>query len=187
MKVLLFNGSLEKKPTSTSYAIIACLRHLLEGKGMETTVFNLAEAAVPFFDTAGLQQVPEAAREMTNIFRDADLHIWLTPLYHGSMTGAMKNCLDWIEISSKEKVPYLTNKVVGMVCWAEGGHAMQGINTMDAVAKALRAWVLPYSVPAVRGHLFTPDYSITEEYQKKFELLVNLLTDVKFQFADNQH
>ncbi|WP_291912332.1 NADPH-dependent FMN reductase [Chitinophaga sp. CB10] len=185
MKVLLFNGSLEKKPTSTSFAIIAHLREQLERKGMDVTVFNLAEASIPFFDTAGLQEIPEAAKEMTKIFRDADLHIWLTPLYHGSMTGAMKNCLDWIEISAREPIPYLTNKVIGMVCWAEGGHAMQGINTMEAVAKALRAWVLPYSVPAVRGHLYNKaDYSISEEYSKKFDLLVNLLTDVKFQFAE---
>ncbi|NIG57456.1 NADPH-dependent FMN reductase [Chitinophaga sp. Cy-1792] len=184
MKVLLFNGSLEKKPTSTSYAIINYLQEQLHKKGATTTVFNLAEADIPFFDTAALQQIPESAREMTKIFREADLHIWLTPLYHGSMTGAMKNCLDWIEISSKEPVAYLTNKVVGMVCWAEGGHALQGINTMEAVAKALRAWVLPYSVPVVRGHLYnTADYSISKEYQQKFDLLVNLLTDVKFQFA----
>jgi len=27
---------------------------------------------------------------------------------------------------------------------------MQGINAMDAVAKALRAWVVPYSVPLVK-------------------------------------
>ena len=50
---------------------------------------------------------------MTETFRSADLHIWLTPLYHGSMTGIMKNCLDWLEISAKETTPYLTGKVVG--------------------------------------------------------------------------
>ncbi|MBB2949449.1 hypothetical protein FHR29_000181 [Sphingobacterium sp. JUb56] len=36
---------------------------------------------------------------------------------------------------------------MGLVCWADGVQAMQGINTMDAIAKSLRAWPLPYSVP----------------------------------------
>ncbi|WP_143307106.1 NADPH-dependent FMN reductase [Chitinophaga vietnamensis] len=183
MKVLIFNGSLEKRPTSTSFAIINYLKQQLEEKGIDLNIFHLSEASIPFFDTS-LSNVPKSAELMTAIFRDADLHIWLTPLYHGCMTGAMKNCLDWIETSAKQPVPYLTNKVVSMICWAEGGHAMQGINAMEAVAKSLRAWVLPYSVPAVRGHLIAADHSITEEYRKKFDLLINLLTDVKFRPQD---
>ena len=112
---------------------------------------------------------------MAAAFRSADLHIWLTPLYHGSMTGIMKNCLDWLEISAKETSPYLTGKVVGMVCWADGGQAMQGITAMDAVAKSLRAWTLPYSIPVVRRSLYDDKGNIAKEYQMKFDRMTSLL------------
>ncbi len=66
----------------------------------------------------------------------------------------MKNCLDWLEVTANRYEPYLTDKTVGLVCWADGLQAMQGINAMDAIAKSLRAWPLPFSVPIVRSALF---------------------------------
>lgn len=174
MKVLIFNGALERRSTGTSHAISAYFKCRLASAGLDVNVFNLAEAGIPFFDTT-LNTTPYAVQVMAAQFREASLHIWLTPLYHGGMTGIMKNCLDWLEISSKEPVPYLTNKIVGLVCWAGGGHAMQGINAMDAVAKSLRSWTLPYSIPIVRGNLYDREGNIATEYQEKFDRMVNLM------------
>lgn len=69
----------------------------------------------------------------------------------------MKNCLDWLEVTANRYEPYLTDKTVGLVCWADGLQAMQGINAMDVIAKSLRAWPLPFSVPIVRSALFDGD------------------------------
>lgn len=186
MKVLLFNGSFERKETSASHRITSYFKQALEAKQHEVIVFNLPEAGIPILDVDNWE-APASVVAMNKAFREADAHIWLTPLYHGSMTGAMKNCLDWLELSAKEPSPYLTNKVVGMVCWADGGQAMQGINAMDSVAKALRAWTLPYCVPIVRRLLIDPETNtFTEEYQHKFDLMTQLLssTDIpKYSFS----
>lgn len=165
---------MERRTNSTSHAIAGYLKNKLQSEGSEVSVFNLSEASIPFFDIT-LSTIPIAAQVMAEEFRSADLHIWLTPLYHGSMTGIMKNCLDWLEISAKETAPYLTDKVVGLVCWADGGQAMQGITAMDAVAKSLRAWTLPYSIPAVRSHLYDHAGNLSKEYQMKFDRMTNLL------------
>ncbi|RKD92602.1 NADPH-dependent FMN reductase [Mangrovibacterium diazotrophicum] len=176
MKVLIFNGSFERKENSTSHRIANFFKEALEQKQHEVTVFNLGNADIPILDVENWE-APESVVAMNKAFREADAHIWLTPMYHGSMTGAMKNCLDWLELSAKEPEPYLTNKVVGMVCWADGGQAMQGINAMDSVAKALRAWTLPYCIPAVRRLLTDPETNeFTEEYQNKFNLMAQLLS-----------
>ncbi|HEX9502985.1 MAG TPA: NADPH-dependent FMN reductase [Patescibacteria group bacterium] len=174
MKILLFNGALERRTTGTSHQITGYFKNKLQSEGAEVTVFNLSSASIPFFDIT-LHTTPIAAQVMTETFRSADLHIWLTPLYHGSMTGIMKNCLDWLEISAKETTPYLTDKVVGLVCWADGGQAMQGITAMDAVAKSLRAWTLPYAIPAVRSSLYDHEGNISKEYQMKFDRMNKLL------------
>ena len=179
MNVLIFNGTFERRSDAISHQIAGYFQSALEQKQHNVSIFNMAEANIPIFD-ADNWQAPESVMTMNKIFRNADVHIWLTPLYHGSMTGAMKNCLDWMELSAKEPEPYLTNKIVGMVCWADGGQAMQGINAMDSVAKALRAWTLPYCVPAVRRLLIDPKtLGFTDDYQHKFNLMAQLLTSDK--------
>lgn len=168
---------MEPDVNSISRKITHAFTDKLEAKGAKVSTFHLAESGIPIFDFSHAD-VPDSVSAMNQQFRRADAHIWLTPLYHGSMTGAMKNCLDWLEISAKETCPYLTNKVIGLVCWADGAQAMQGINAMDAVAKALRAWVLPYSIPIVRGQMLPAGQNKLEgDYLSKFDILTGLLTD----------
>lgn len=179
MNILIFNGSPERRADSVAHQLVQYFRSGFEERDIEVKVFNLPESGIPLFDLE-MKEVPQAVTEMSRLFREADVHVWLTPLYHGSMTGGMKNCLDWLEISSKDPDPYLTNRVVGLVCWGDGGQAMQGINAMDSVAKALRAWVLPYCVPVVRGWLFDSENgSFTEEYRRKFDLMTQLLANAQ--------
>jgi hypothetical protein len=118
---------------------------------------------------------------MCHLFLEAELQIWMTPLYHGGMTGMMKNCLDWLELTARHEKPYLTDKVVGLVSWADGGQAMQGINAMDAVAKALRAWVVPYTVPLVKNHLYNDSHrqEFAAEHTRKLDRLVSLLVNAR--------
>ncbi len=184
MNVLLFNGSSDARPETTGFKIARYLQQQLTAKGFSVTEVNVADAHIPFFEM-GLAKPPIAVEWMCEAFLQADLHIWLTPLYHGGMTGAMKNCLDWLELTARLEKPYLTDKVIGLVCWADGGQAMQGINAMDAVAKSLRAWVVPYTVPVVKGDLFADagkrDFS--PEYDKKLDRLVSLLGNARQSLA----
>jgi arsenic resistance protein ArsH len=174
MKVLIFNGALERRTDSTSGRIAAFLQEALDRQGVKHTTFHMADAGIPLFDIS-LDHTPESVQVMNQVFREATLHIWLTPLYHGGMTGVMKNCLDWLEYSAKLPAPYLTGKTVGLVCWADGVQAMQGINGMDAVAKALRAWTAPLSVPIQRRDLFDENREISAVYKERLQLLLSVL------------
>lgn len=175
MKALIFNGALERRSQSTSGTISLYLEEKLKEYGIESTVFNLDESGIPLFDIT-LTRTPKGAEIMNSLFREADIHFWLAPLYHGSIPGVMKNCIDWLEISSKSNPPYLTDKTIGLICWADGVQAMQGINTMDAIAKSLRAWPLPFNVPITRNLLFTEgnSYQISQTYKNKLDLLVQI-------------
>lgn len=175
MKALIFNGALERRPQSTSSALSAYLAEKLDQCGIENNIFNLADSGIPLFDST-LTKTPLGVEIMNNLFTEADIHFWLAPLYHGSVPGVMKNCLDWLEISANNVRPYLTDKTVGLVCWADGAQAMQGINTMDAIAKSLRAWPLPFSVPIIKSSLFEEDKlgMITPAYKSKLDLLINI-------------
>ncbi|CAL1517880.1 NADPH-dependent FMN reductase [Chitinophaga sp. MM2321] len=184
MNVLIFNGSIDNRPYATSNRLATYLEEQLKEKNFSPEIFSLAEGQIPFFAQHEAGETPAAVTAMCESFRKADLHIWMTPLYHGGMTGAMKNCLDWLELTSKHQRPYLTGKVVALLSWADGTQAMQGINAMDAVAKALRAWVLPYSLPILKDNLYDPQTrGFTAFYQSKLDIMVQLLCAAKSHVA----
>lgn len=180
MKAIIFNGSLERRTLSTSGLISDYFSERLKIQGIQTDIFTLADSGIPLFDVS-LTKNPLAVERMAQMFTEADLHIWLAPLYHGSIPGVMKNCLDWLEVTASWYQPYLTDKTVGLVCWADGLQAMQGINAMDSIAKSLRAWPLPFSVPIVRSSLFMDDQStqISHLYSGKFDKLISIATSKK--------
>lgn len=180
MNALIFNGiGLEGiAGNSTAGRIVTYLKKICSSiADLNVEVFDLSTSNIPMLHT-NFDAISDEVKGMAAKFKNADIHIWLAPMYHGSMPGAMKNCLDWLEVTARDEHPYLTHKVVGLVCWADGGQAMLGINSMDNVAKALRAWVLPYSIPIVRKDLFDGE-EISELYKHKLEKMVCLLNESK--------
>lgn len=182
MSVLIFNGTMDSRPESIAGILANYLTQKLDQKGIDSETFHLSESGIPLFDPT-LNRTPKGVEIMNAKFQDADAHIWLSPLYHGSIPGVMKNCLDWMELTSKNIRPYLSDKIVGMVCWADGVQAMQGINAMEAIAKSLRAWPVPYSVPLQRASLIHPELplSLSQETETKLNLLLELTAGRKIQ------
>jgi arsenic resistance protein ArsH len=179
MNVLIFNGTMDSSPNTTANKLTGYFEDQFRQKGFETEVFSPAGGHIPFFEYPK-GEIPAPVQAMCDAFLKADVHVWLTPLYHGSMTGVMKNTLDWLEMTSKLSHPYLTGKVVALVCWGDGSQAMQGINAMDSVAKALRAWVLPFSVPIMKEHLYdAANGDFTVSYKHKFDMVISLLGDAR--------
>jgi len=104
MNVLIFNGCSDNKPDTTGRKLSAYLHEQLTDKGYSVTQFHISEGHIPFFDLHQAQP-PATVLEMCETFLQADLQIWLTPLYHGGMTGMMKNCLDWLELTARLEKP----------------------------------------------------------------------------------
>lgn len=188
MKAIIFNGSMDNRPESAPGRISQFFKEKLDECGVQTEVFNLADAGIPMFDLT-LSKTPLAVERMTQLFLEADTHFWLAPLYHGSIPGVMKNCLDWLEVTSGHYQPYLTDKTVGLVCWADGLQAMQGINTMDVIAKSLRAWPLPFSIPIIRSALYDAEdpAKISLMYSDKFEKLIHMATTKRIEKGFSVH
>lgn len=176
MKALIFNGALKTGPSSTSSRLTNYLKEQLNNEEIKSDIFQIEDAKIPLFHPSLLKEPPISVQRMDTLFRDADFHIWMAPLYHGNIPGVMKNCLDWLEVSANEPIPYLMGKIVGLICWANGVQAMQGINAMDAIARALRAWVAPYSIAIRREDLFDNNGDINIEQKNHFKTLLQLMT-----------
>lgn len=174
-KIVIFNGAVENQENSTSALLIGYISNRLQQMGYQPEVYPMVRKSVPLL-SLNEDHIPMEVQEMVHLFCHADIHFWLAPLYHGGIPGMMKNCLDWLEVTAGYDRPYLTDIKVGLVCWADGSQAMQGINNMDSIVKALRAWTLPYTIPMVRGQLTTTVTSniISDYYKRKLDRLIDL-------------
>src|SRR5699024_2290190 len=159
-KAIIFIGGLENRTNSASDIISNYILKELENRRIEVAVFNLSEANIPLLDFS-YQQIPASVEKMLKQFLDADIHFLLSPLYHGSIPGIIKNCFDWLELTGKLPVSHLTNKQVGLLCWSDRVQSMHRINTIEKIAKSLRAWPLPYRVSIVRNYLMDEEKTTT--------------------------
>lgn len=142
MKLVGLSGSLRAESLST-----AALRAALEiarRAGADTELCDLREIDLPMYlPEAPVEAYPLAARaRITRLlahYRDADAMLWATPTYHGSMSGAFKNALDYMELLGEQPEPYLQGKAVGLIAISDASpHA-----SMAACVTELRAWLAP--------------------------------------------
>ncbi len=145
--VVGLGGSVAEHSTS-----LAALEIALEGAkeaGARTELLDIRELALPMYDPTSTP--PESVKRMAQLIGDADGLIWSSPLYHGTISGAFKNALDWLQLLSDRKPPYLTDKIVGLISTAGGVQGLQAVNTMEFVVRALRGWAVPLVLPIAQA------------------------------------
>jgi FMN reductase len=88
-----------------------------------------------------------AAQGLVEALARADGIILGSPGYHGSISGVVKNALDYAEDLRGDARPYFTNRAVG--CIATAGGWPGAVNTLGAlrdIVHALRGWPTPLGV-----------------------------------------
>ena len=53
---------------------------------------------------------PAPATQLVDAAHGADGLLWSSPMYHGTISGAFKNALDWLYLVGDRNPPYLTDK-----------------------------------------------------------------------------
>ncbi len=143
LTVVGIGGSLARVSTS-----LAALRIALDGAaegGAETHVLDLRTLGLPMFDPD--MSVPPEVAAFCDAVYTAQGHLWSSPLYNGTISGAFKNALDWLHVLGPRTPPYLTDKVIGLISTAGGVYGLQAVNTMEFVVRSLRAWAVPLVMP----------------------------------------
>lgn len=143
IKVVGIGGSLS--PRSTSLAALDRALAAAAAAGADVTRFATHELDAPLY--ASDRPVPAVVARMCDAVAVADALIWSSPLYHGSVSGSFKNAIDWLQVLFDGGVPYLDGKLVALIGTAAGGQALQAINTMEFMVRALRGLALPLVVP----------------------------------------
>jgi len=133
------------RPGSTSERALRLVLARAEQMGARTRIFAGSALKMPAYDPAEAARTPEAAA-MVETLRAADGVVIATPSYHGSITGLIKNALDYTEDLRSDRRVYLAGRAVGSIVCADGVQAMGAtLATLRAIVHALRGWPTPFS------------------------------------------
>ena len=133
-----------------------------------------AGAAVRTFGGPYLRALPhyrgegygiEDGAELVEAVRQADGLIICSPGYHGSLSGLVKNALDYLEDLARDERPYLDGRAVGLIATAYGDQATNStLQTLRSIVHALRGWPTPMGATVkVYEGLFSPDGECLED------------------------
>jgi FMN reductase len=115
-------------------------------QGARTHLFAGPEIAFPHFDLKDSAGVG-AAQEFCSVLRKADGIILSSPCYHGSISGLIKNALDYIELMRGDSRPYFDGRAVGCIgCGAGNQGPSMVVTELRTIVHSLRGWCTPLAV-----------------------------------------
>jgi FAD reductase [NAD(P)H] len=137
MKLLGISGTLIGSKTEiVTEKIIADIAKI--DPSIETEVLNLKAFDIQFCDGRESEDYNEDTKKVINLLSNADLYIIVSPIFHGTFSGALKNLFDLISPQ------VMKNKVIGFA--AVGGnykHYLMVENQLKPIVGYFGAHVAP--------------------------------------------
>ena len=125
----------------------------------KTRLLDLRRVTMPMYNPDSSMQSDKEIQKVTNDVNWADAFVLVSPDYHGSMSGSIKNFLDyyWEEFAGK---------IFGYICTSHE----KGLTVLDQMRTAVRqcyGWGLPYSI-SVNGEVdFDEEGEVTDSILDK--------------------
>jgi len=159
IKILGVGSSMREDSFSTAALKIAL--DFSKHQGAENNLLDLRQTQLPMFYSQ--EQKTKEIQEVTNYVKWADAFLLATPDYHGSMSGSMKNFLDyfWSDFAGK---------LFGYMC---ASHE-KGLTVMDQMRTAVRqcyGWSLPYGVSINGEEDFENGQFTNQKLKSRLEML----------------
>jgi FMN reductase len=134
------------RPRSSSELALRCCLKSLEEHGARTIVFAGEQLNAPIY-SPGAQYRNEMTAKLIAALREADAVVISSPGYHGSISGLIKNILDYVEDMKSDEEPYLDGRAVGCIVSAAGWQAATTtLSALRDIVHALRGWPTPLGI-----------------------------------------
>ena len=153
-RILAFSGSTRSASYNTLLVSVAA-RGAKEA-GAEVTEINLRDFPLPLFDEDLERESgrPDTAVRLKKLFIEHDGFLISSPEYNGSITGVLKNAIDWVSRADEGEAPLeaYRGKVVTLMSASPGAlGGLRGLVHVRAIFGGLGAIVLPDQVAVSRA------------------------------------
>jgi FMN reductase len=139
-------GGTTRAGSSTEKALKVALA-AASALGAKTRLFGAEDLNLPMYAPEKTERAP-AARIFIEEIRKADGIILASPGYHGSISGLVKNAIDYVEDLAKDASPYIQGRAVGLIATGAGWQgAVATLIALRSVVHSLRGWPTPLGVP----------------------------------------
>jgi FMN reductase len=133
---------------SSSELVLRGAMNAIAALGADTEVLAGPDMVMPLYAPENPERDPKAAR-LIALVRRADGVVIASPGYHGSISGMIKNALDYVEDTARDERPYFDGRAVGCIACAYGWQATGStLIALRTIVHALRGWPTPMGVAA---------------------------------------
>ena len=162
------------RPGSSSEKALRYALSLAQAQGADVELFDGGSINLPMY-TPESPARSDGAQRLVSALRRAHGVILSTPCYHGSVSGLVKNALDYTEDMSKDTEPYLDGRAVGLIVC---GHGWQStgvvLSAFRSIVHALRGWPTPMGVAinTLVDHFDERGVGMAEQSERQMAVMV---------------
>lgn len=173
-KILAFAGSLRKDSFNKRLVKIAAKG--AQDAGGEVTYIDLADYPMPMFneDIEAASGMDPTARKFKELMINADGILLSSPEYNGSVSGALKNAIDWASRPEKGEIPLVAfkDKPIQLMSASPGGlGGIRGLIHLRGMLGGIQMLVMPQQHCVAQAHtVMDKDGNLNDEKQREIVL-----------------
>lgn len=155
-KILAFAGS--TRAESFNKKLIKFAAQGANSAGAQFTVIDLRDFPMPLYDGdfEAASGLPENAKKLKKLLREHDGLLISSPEYNSSITGVLKNAIDWASRTENDDEPSLIcfkGKVAALMSASPGGlGGMRGLVHLRSILGNIGVVVLPDQISISSAH-----------------------------------
>jgi NAD(P)H-dependent FMN reductase len=159
-KILAFAGSLRE--ASWNKKLVRIAADGAREAGADVTLIDLRDHALPIFDEdlETRDGLPPNGRKLKDLFLANQGLLLSCPEYNSSITGVLKNAIDWISRPAKgeKDLACFEGRVCGLMATSPGWRGgLRGLVTVRSILGNIGCIVLPDQVTVPTAHLAFDD------------------------------
>lgn len=183
VKVLAFAGSTRSE--SVNKKLLAEAVQILSQKGAKVTVIDLRDYQMPLYD-ANLENkegMPLKAKQFRNLMLENQVILIASPEYNGSISGVLKNAIDWAsrsERATSSRDAFKGKKFAIMSASPGSSGGAKGLSHLRSIIEHIGGTVIPqqvvvpdaYNAFDEQGHL--KDAKIQKDLEQEMQSAVTV-------------
>ena len=170
-KILAFSGS--TRTGSFNKKLIKIAAAGAKEAGVDVTLIDLRDFQMPIYDEDLEKQegLPSSARKLKDLMLTHQGLLISSPEYNSSISGVLKNTIDWVSRQSEGEIPLVCfkDKVAGLMSASPGGlGGLRGLVHVRAILENIGVIVIPNQIAISKAHeAFNLDETMKDKKQEE--------------------